>query len=112
MKQNRPQGLSERFRHEIISARNDRRWSQEELGRRAGISQPHVCSIESGKSVPRFDTYLDLIRTLGRDIVIVPRALITTVEALTTAHASEISGQSEKPLYSVENLVGDELEED
>jgi ribosome-binding protein aMBF1 (putative translation factor) len=48
--------------HIIKKARLAREWSQEELGRRLGISDAMVCSMESGRrKVPAF-----LVRELRR----------------------------------------------
>lgn len=47
-------------------------------GRLHGPSVRHV----SAGSVPRFDTLLDLVRVLDRDLLLVPRTLVPAVQAL------------------------------
>ena len=74
--------LPETLREELKAARLKRDWSQLELGRRIGLPQVHISSIETGKTVPRYDTLLDLVRVLDFDLVMVPRALVPAVQAL------------------------------
>jgi hypothetical protein len=53
-----------------------------ELGRRIGLPQTHISNIEAGRIVPRFDTLLDIVRTLDHDLLMVPRSLVPAVQAL------------------------------
>lgn len=82
MKPARLKRLPDALRRELKEARLSRGWSQRELGERVGLPQVHVSAIESGKSVPRFDTLLDLVRVLDRDLLLVPRPLVPAVQAL------------------------------
>lgn len=82
MRPTRLASLPEGLRKELKEARLKRGWSQLELGRRAGLPQAHVSAIETGRTVPRFDTLLDLVRVLDRDLVLVPRELVPAVQAL------------------------------
>ena len=94
--------LPENIRREIRSARRDRGWSQFELGRRAGLTQRHVSGIETGKIVPRYDTLLELLRVLERDLVLVPMSLVPVVKALARDYGNgQPSGTDrERPLYA------------
>ncbi len=101
----RPLRLNElpaEMREQLQEARNDRGWSQRELGRHLGIPQMHVSRIESGKIVPRFDTLLDYVRGLDYDLVLVPRSLVPAVMALIREHkaSSAPGGEEERPLYA------------
>jgi transcriptional regulator with XRE-family HTH domain len=91
------------MRTELKEARENRGWSQRELGRHLGIPQMHVSGIESGKIVPRFDTLLDYVRGLDHDLVLVPRALVPAVMALIREHkaSSRPGDEEERPLYAV-----------
>lgn len=89
------------LRSAIAQARHKRSLSQAELGKLVGLPQAHISGIESGRVVPRYDTLLDHIRVLGHDLVLVPRELVSVVEALVRdrnrqAHAAE---GEEGPLY-------------
>lgn len=90
--------LPERLRQELKEARLRRGWSQLELGKRVGLPQAHISAIETGKAVPRFDTLLDLVRVLDRDLAVVPRALVPAVQALIRDYRGE-AGDAERPLY-------------
>ena len=94
--------LPENIRREIRSARRDRGWSQLELGRRAGLTQRHVSGIETGRIVPRYDTLIDLLRVLDRDLALVPRGLVPVVQSLVRDYGSrQPSGAyRERPLYA------------
>jgi len=82
----RPGGLPEDLRRELKQARVRRGWSQRELGSRLGLPQMHISGIESGKIVPRYDTLLEVVRTLDRDLLMVPRALVPVVQSLMRDH--------------------------
>ena len=94
--------LPENIRREIRGARRDRGWSQLELGRRAGFTQRHVSGIETGRIVPRYDTLIDLLRVLGRDLVLVPRELVPVVHSLVRDYDNRQSpgADRERPLYA------------
>jgi hypothetical protein len=42
------------------------------LQRRTGIAQPTIARIESGLTVPRFDTFVRLLEACGESLVSVP----------------------------------------
>jgi predicted transcriptional regulator len=72
-----------------------RRWTQTELGRRVGLPQEHISVIETGKVVPRFDTLLELVRILERDLILVPRQLVPAVRAMARGKAGD-----DQPMYA------------
>ena len=82
----RLKGLPEDLRQQIKEARAKHGWSQAELGRRSGLPQMHISGIESGKIVPRYDTLLELVRILDRDLLMVPRALVPVMQSLIRDH--------------------------
>jgi transcriptional regulator with XRE-family HTH domain len=92
------------IRRDLKAARKVRGWSQAELGRHVGLPQMHISGIESGKVVPRFDTLLDLTRTLGYDLLMIPRALVPAVQAMRRDYGSPDhnagADQEERPLYA------------
>ena len=97
----RLEGLPEALRLALKEARVARRWSQRELGSRLGLPQMHISGIESGKIVPRYDTLLELVRILDRDLLMVPRALVPVVQSLIRDHLRHDQGgeSEERPLY-------------
>jgi transcriptional regulator with XRE-family HTH domain len=94
----RLKGLPEELRLRIKEARRKRAWSQRDLAARTGLPQPHVSGIESGDTVPRFDTLLDIVRVLDLDLLLVPRTLVPAVQSL--IRAQEEPESAEKPLYA------------
>jgi len=105
MKPVRLKSLPESIRHEIKSARLERGWSQLALGRRVGLAQRHISGIESGKIAPRYDTLLEILRVLDRDLALVPRALLPAVQALVRDYRNRKAHgvSSERPLYAADD---------
>src|SRR6201982_3806161 len=97
----RLEGLPEDMRRALKEVREKRSWTQRELGSRLGLPQMHISGIESGKIVPRYDTLLELVRILDRDLLMVPRALVPAVQSLIRDHLRhDQQGESdERPLY-------------
>ena len=82
----RLEGLPEDLRRTLKEAREKRGWTQRDLASRLGLTQTHISGIESGKIVPRYDTLLELVRILDRDLLMVPRALVPVVQSLIRDH--------------------------
>lgn len=102
----RQKGLPAEMRRALKEAREKRCWSQRDLASRLGIAQRHISGIESGKIVPRYDTLLELVRMLDRDLLMVLRALVPVVQSLVRDHLKDQPGEGEeRPLYAAD---GDE----
>ena len=82
-------GLPDDMRRALKEAREKRGWSQRDLASRLGLAQRHISGIESGKIVPRYDTLLELVRILDRDLLMVPRALVPVVQSLIRDHLKD-----------------------
>jgi transcriptional regulator with XRE-family HTH domain len=93
-------GLPEDLRKDLKDARLKRNWSQAELGEKIGLPQTHISSLESGRTVPRFDTLLDIVRVLDRDLLMVPRSLVPAVQALVRDRDKDRHAEEERPLYA------------
>src|SRR5213080_2910709 len=93
--------LPDDLRRALKEAREKRAWTQRDLASRLGLTQKHISGIESGKIVPRYDTLLELVRALDRDLLMVPRALVPVVQSLVRDHLKlDQQGESdERPLY-------------
>jgi transcriptional regulator with XRE-family HTH domain len=99
----RQKALPSEMRRALKEARRQRGWSQRDLASRVGIAQRHISGIESGKIVPRYDTLLELVRTLDRDLLMVPRTLVPVVQSLVRDHLKNQSGEGEeRPLYAAD----------
>jgi transcriptional regulator with XRE-family HTH domain len=82
----RLEGLPEEMRRTLKKVREKRGWTQRDLASRLGLTQAHISGIESGKIVPRYDTLLELVRILDRDLLMGPRALVPVVQSLIRDH--------------------------
>jgi transcriptional regulator with XRE-family HTH domain len=93
--------LPEDMRLALKEAREKRGWTQRDLARRLGLTQAHISGIESGKIVPRYDTLLELVRILDRDLLMVPRALVPVVQSLIRDHLQpDQKEDEERSLYA------------
>src|SRR5580692_10769065 len=93
--------LPEDMRLALKETREKRGWTQRDLAGRLGLTQAHISGIESGKIVPRYDTLLELVRILDRDLLMVPRALVPVVQSLIRDHMKDQSGEGEeRSLYA------------
>ena len=102
----RQKTLPAELRQALKEAREKRGWSQRDLASRLSVGQRHISGIESGKIVPRYDTLLELVRALDRDLLMVPRALVPVVQSLVRDHLKDQPGEGEeRPLYAAD---GDE----
>src|SRR5215467_591962 len=103
IKQFRQKTLQNELRRALIQAREKRGWSQRDLARRISVGQRHISGIESGKIVPRYDTLLEIVRMLDRDLIMVPRALVPIVQSLIRDHLKDQPGEGEeRPLYAAD----------
>ncbi len=59
----------------IREAREDRRWTQDQLAEAAGVSRPTVQRYENAKTAPEFDKVRAIILALGVDAREIPVAL-------------------------------------
>jgi transcriptional regulator with XRE-family HTH domain len=99
----RQKALPADLRRALIQAREKRGWSQRDLASRLSVGQRHISGIESGKIVPRYDTLLEIVRMLDRDLIMVPRALVPVVQSLIRDHLKDQPGEGEeRPLYAVD----------
>jgi len=101
----RLEGLPEDLRRELKEARVKRGWSQRKLGAYVGLPQMHISGIESGKIVPRYDTLIEIVRILDRDLLMVPRALVPAVQSIIRDHLRhDLQGESEeRALYAADD---------
>ena len=99
----RQKALPAELRRALIDARQKRGWSQRDLSSRLRIGQRHISGIESGKIVPRYDTLLEIVRMLDRDLIMVPRALVPVVQSLVRDHLKDQEGEGEeRSLYAAD----------
>src|SRR5215471_15753219 len=107
----RQKALPTELRRALREAREKRGWSQRDLARRISVGQRHISGIESGKIVPRYDTLLEIVRMLDRDLIMVPRSLVPVVQSLIRDHLKDQPGEGkERPLYAADRDEDDSPE--
>jgi transcriptional regulator with XRE-family HTH domain len=89
-----PGALSDALR----GARTRRGLAQTEVARHAGIAQRQVSDLERGVIDARLSTLQNVARHLDLELMLVPRALVTTVEGLIRAADS---GSADTPVYAL-----------
>src|SRR3989337_2470267 len=102
MKPQRPRTPPAEIRPELNQGRQGKGWSQLELGQKIRLAQRHISGIETGKIVPRYDTLLEILRALDRDLVLVPRELLPVVQATVRDYRNRKAHDQteERPLYA------------
>jgi transcriptional regulator with XRE-family HTH domain len=95
------EGLYPQILMTIKIVRKQQKLSQVALAKKLGMVQRHISDIERGKTIPRFDTLLDILRVLNFDLVLTPKNLLPLIHAMIN-DAGEKSPQ-EKPLYAVDD---------
>lgn len=78
---------------ELVNARTAAGLTQDNLAIKAGISRMTLQRMEAGKNDPRLSTLLVLARTLGMDLMMVPRDLRPDLENFVRA-GGRFLGQS------------------
>jgi transcriptional regulator with XRE-family HTH domain len=79
--------------------------SQRALAQRAGLPQPTIAAIESGRQDPRFETLLALVEACGQELAALPtpgegvdRSLIREQLRLTPAQRLRAAGENAQAL--------------
>lgn len=88
--------ITEQIAQELQTARKKRGLSQRALGARVGAPQSHISKIESNAVDLRLSSLLALAHALDFEILLVPRAAVPAVRAITqTAESAGESGGGE-----------------
>ena len=79
-------------------ARTRRGLSQQALAAKLGIRQRQISDLERSTIDPRLSTLENVARALDMELMLVPRPLISSVEALLRTGTREV----ERPLYALD----------
>jgi HTH-type transcriptional regulator/antitoxin HipB len=63
----------------LTEARRAKAWSQKEVADKLNMKQSQISDIEAGKRDLRLSTLVDVARTVGLEVVLVPRQLLPAV---------------------------------
>lgn len=84
----------------LADARKARAWSQRELAAKLEMKQSQISDIESGKRDSRISTFVEIARSLGFELVLVPRRLLPSVQyLLQSGEAASSQNDEEASMY-------------
>lgn len=86
----------------LADARKKASITQHELGKSLMIPQGYISEIENGKRDLRASTLLEIARTLGYEVMLIPRSNLKEVESIL-----ENSSEEEKSLYQLAQYEDD-----
>lgn len=72
--------------HVLKTARLASAMTQEQVADLAGISRPRYRDIETGTAAARATTLINIARALGMEMMLIPQAAVSAVEALLRPH--------------------------
>lgn len=87
----------------IKTARKRKGLTQRDLSTKTKIPQSHISKIEKGSVDLHISSLIEIARTLDLEIMLVPRSLVMTVEAL--QRSSSNNEQEQIPLYQLDPEV-------
>jgi transcriptional regulator with XRE-family HTH domain len=70
----------------LKTARRNLGLTQEQVADLAGISRPRYREIEAGSAAARTTTLINISRALGLELMLIPQAIVPTVDALLRPH--------------------------
>lgn len=94
--------LSDQIPKSLKLARKSKGLSQRDLSARSGVPQSHISKIESGAVDLRVSSLVELARTLGLELVLVPRKDLPAVTAVMRGDGLNAA----KPAYSLDDEEG------
>jgi len=74
--------------------------SQDALAEKSGVTQAQISGIERGAKNARLGTVIAMARTLGLEMMFVPREVAPAVQALSGGKGGE---HGELPMYAIED---------
>lgn len=89
------QDIAERLQ----AARKDKGMSQRALSKLVGMTQSHLSRIENGAVDLQLSSLIELTRTLGLELVLVPRHRVPAVQSIIRHDAAS---PSQRPAYSLD----------
>jgi len=82
----------------LKAAREDKGFSQRELGGQAGVPQSHISKIERGAVDLRLSSLIALSRVLGLELTLVPSKALPAVNSVVQSSERMINAGSSQPL--------------
>lgn len=91
----------------LANARETTGWTQRDLAAQADTTQARISKIENGDTDPRLSTIIELSRTLGLELMLVPTKHLPAVNALIRQDRLDVRGRSSAAILDrlANNLV-------
>lgn len=99
---------------ELQQVRKQKGLSQRDLGAKVGLPQSHVSKIERGLVDFQTSSLIELGRVLDREVMLIPRPLISTIQNLISQYGEPATEPSstepslDQPLYRLDRGGGHE----
>ncbi|MGL3210507.1 helix-turn-helix domain-containing protein [Bradyrhizobium sp. BR 1433] len=82
---------SEELVRTVQAKRTQQHMSQRALAVRSGLTQAHISQIETGRLEPGLSSFIQMVRALDLEIVLVPKKLLPAVEGILRSNANDFS---------------------
>ncbi|MCK1332254.1 helix-turn-helix transcriptional regulator [Bradyrhizobium sp. CW9] len=82
---------SEELVRTVQAKRTQERISQRALAVRSGLTQAHISQIETGRVEPGLSSFIQMVRALDLEVVLVPKKLLPAVEGILRSNLNEFS---------------------
>jgi len=82
---------SEELVRTVQAKRTQERISQRALAVRSGLTQAHISQIETGRLEPGLSSFIQMVRALDLEVVIVPKKLLPAVEGVLRSNSNDFS---------------------
>jgi HTH-type transcriptional regulator / antitoxin HipB len=79
----------------LIQARKTKGVSQKVLAEKLGMKQSQISDLERGKHDVRWSTLIEVSRSLGLEIILVPRSLLPAISYITETNSPSRPGKQQ-----------------
>ncbi len=86
----------------IKATRKSKKLSQQTLAQKVGIPQSHISKIESGNVNIKLASFVEIARTLGLEVLLVPRQNASMIRDLIASKEAMRRGDEVRPAYSLD----------
>ena len=95
----------------LKAARNEKKLTQRDLSKQAGVPQSHISKIEAGEVNLQLSSLIELARALDLELMLIPRRLVPAAQTIMRSGESEFSRPAAnvrlflRALHSIRNIL-------